>query len=65
MARTTYLKIGRLKRGVTQECAGVEVGISRQLYNLIENGKLEPSASVKIKLIQIYNKPITKLLREV
>ncbi len=63
--KTTYLKILSILRFGNLGCAAKEANISIPWFNLIVNGKLEPSNEVKAKLENVFGLPSEQLLKEI
>ena len=56
IAKLIYdLPVLRARLGISQAVIAREIGVSRQTYNIIENGKKEMSWTVFMALIAIFN----------
>ena len=52
---TKYIKMKRLKKGLTQREIAEYLSISTSKYNKIENGSTEPSFKELLLLLKLYN----------
>lgn len=52
---SSQLKSNRLRLGLKQSDVASKIGISEQYYNMIENGKRQPSVSTAKKLSKLLN----------
>jgi Zn-dependent peptidase ImmA (M78 family)/DNA-binding XRE family transcriptional regulator len=57
------LRAAREERGLTQAEAAVKLGVSRPLLIAIEKGTREVSPEEVVRLAEIYDKPVSELLR--
>lgn len=51
----------RVKNNLSQEKLGNLIGVSRQTINAIENGRVQPTVLVALKMSRIFKMPIEKL----
>lgn len=58
----TRMKAIRLSKGISQSVISKEIGINRTWYNLVENGRYNPTERT-LELIEAYfGEPIDKLI---
>ena len=62
MKQPLYLKILRMTKFKNQFDAADALGISRPWYNMIENGRLDPTDEIKYKLESVFGTPSDVLL---
>tara|TARA_B000000477_G_C5917927_1_gene153946 strand:- start:162 stop:356 length:195 start_codon:yes stop_codon:yes gene_type:complete len=55
------LKALRTKKGVSQNDLAVELFVSRQTINSIENGKFDPSLTLAIKMTRYFELPLDEI----
>ena len=48
------IKVLRAERNMTQEALAIEVQVSRQTINAIENGKFDPSLPLAFKISRLF-----------
>ena len=51
----------RVKNNISQEKLGNLIGVSRQTINAIENGRVQPTVLVALKMSRVFKIPIEKL----
>lgn len=59
-----FLRDLRIRRGYTQEYVSSHIGVSRQAYSNYENGTTEPSLSVIISLIDMYEIDVKGIIQK-
>tara|TARA_B100001094_G_C17607970_1_gene519810 strand:- start:160 stop:354 length:195 start_codon:yes stop_codon:yes gene_type:complete len=55
------LKALRTKKGVSQNDLALELFVSRQTINSIENGKFDPSLTLAIKMTRYFELPLDEI----
>ena len=55
------LKALRTKKGISQNDLAVELFVSRQTINSIENGKFDPSLTLAIKMTRYFELPLDEI----
>lgn len=55
------IKALRADSGWTQEDLALQIGVSRQTVNAIEQGKTDPSLSVGFRIAQTFDLPLEKI----
>jgi len=58
------IKVLRAQNNLTQEELAQKIGISRQALSNIENGKVEPSGRIVIKIANIFGIPAEQIFFE-
>lgn len=57
------LKIKRWESGIKQYELAILLGCSSTYLSMVENGRIEPTESFKIKVAEIFNVPVDELFR--
>lgn len=55
------LKIKRWESGIKQYELAILLGCSSTYLSMVENGRIEPTESFKIKVAEIFNVPVNEL----
>jgi len=58
------IKVLRAERNMTQEDLAIEVQVSRQTINAIENGKFDPSLPLAFKISRLFELAIEDIFKD-
>jgi len=64
MARNIAIKVARAEKDMTQTTLALEVGVSRQTMNAIEQGDYNPSIKLCRKICKVLEKTLDELFGE-
>ena len=58
------IRIGRYKKGLTQEMLAESIGVSTKYINLIENKRVNPSFVIIVKICKILEIELNDVIKE-